>query len=140
VIALMYRDQLIHIRVMRRTHRRSNECGNKVHTMAGFTRSEQIFVTLKAAYTKRRCFWRATHHSELLRASLVKLTASVVWWSEFLVAEPRWIVFTVRYERNLYMLCRRTLSLTRPPLWSSGQSSWLQIQRSGFDSRRYRIL
>jgi hypothetical protein len=27
----------------------------------------------------------------------------------------------------------------RPPLWSSGQSSWLQIQRSGSDSRRYQI-
>jgi hypothetical protein len=27
-----------------------------------------------------------------------------------------------------------------PPLWSSGQSSWLQIQRSGFDSRSYQIL
>jgi hypothetical protein len=26
-----------------------------------------------------------------------------------------------------------------PPLWSSGQSSWLQIQRSGFDSRHYLI-
>jgi hypothetical protein len=26
-----------------------------------------------------------------------------------------------------------------PPLWSSGQSSWLQIWRSGFDSRRYHI-
>jgi hypothetical protein len=26
------------------------------------------------------------------------------------------------------------------PLWSSGQSSWLQIQRSGFGSRRYQIL
>jgi hypothetical protein len=26
-----------------------------------------------------------------------------------------------------------------PPLWSSGQSSWLQIQRSGFDSPRYQI-
>jgi hypothetical protein len=25
------------------------------------------------------------------------------------------------------------------PLWYSGQSSWLQIQRSGFDSRRYQI-
>jgi hypothetical protein len=25
------------------------------------------------------------------------------------------------------------------PLWSSGQCSWLQIQRSGFDSRRYHI-
>jgi hypothetical protein len=27
----------------------------------------------------------------------------------------------------------------RLPLWSSGQSSWLQIQRSGFDSRYYEI-
>jgi ribosomal protein L37E len=26
---------------------------------------------------------------------------------------------------------------TRPPLWSSGQSSWLQIRRHGFDSRHY---
>jgi hypothetical protein len=25
----------------------------------------------------------------------------------------------------------------RPPLWSSGQSSWLQIRRHGFDSRHY---
>jgi hypothetical protein len=24
-----------------------------------------------------------------------------------------------------------------PPLWSSGQSSWLQIRRPGFDSRNY---
>jgi hypothetical protein len=28
---------------------------------------------------------------------------------------------------------------SRPLLWSSGQSSWLQIQMSGFDSRRYQI-
>jgi hypothetical protein len=27
----------------------------------------------------------------------------------------------------------------RPPLWSSGRSSWLHIQSSGFDSRRYQI-
>jgi hypothetical protein len=26
-----------------------------------------------------------------------------------------------------------------PPLWSNGQSSWLQIQRLAFDSRRYQI-
>jgi hypothetical protein len=26
-----------------------------------------------------------------------------------------------------------------PPLWSSGQSAWLQIQRSEFESRRYQI-
>jgi hypothetical protein len=29
--------------------------------------------------------------------------------------------------------------LSWPPLWSNGQSSWLQIQRPGFDSRRYQI-
>jgi hypothetical protein len=28
---------------------------------------------------------------------------------------------------------------TSPPLWSSGQSSWLQLQRSLLDSRRYHI-
>jgi hypothetical protein len=38
--------------------------------------------------------------------------------------------------------CYRTLlsvalRCARPPLWSSGQSSWLQIRRSGFDSRHY---
>jgi hypothetical protein len=27
----------------------------------------------------------------------------------------------------------------RPPLWSSGQISWLEIQRSGFDSWHYKI-
>jgi hypothetical protein len=30
-------------------------------------------------------------------------------------------------------------SLFGPPLWSSDQRSWLQIQRPGFDSRRYQI-
>jgi hypothetical protein len=27
----------------------------------------------------------------------------------------------------------------RAPLWSTGESLWIQIQRSGFDSRRYQI-
>jgi hypothetical protein len=31
-------------------------------------------------------------------------------------------VFPVRYELNLYVLGKES----RPPLWSSGQSSWLQ--------------
>jgi hypothetical protein len=30
-------------------------------------------------------------------------------------------------------------SKRRLPLWSNGQSSWLQIKWSGFDSRRYQI-
>jgi hypothetical protein len=31
------------------------------------------------------------------------------------------------------------MKIWRPPLWSSGQSSWLQIQRSRFDSQCYHI-
>jgi hypothetical protein len=37
--------------------------------------------------------------------------------------------------KYIYVSC----TLLRPPLWSSGQSSWLQIQRSVFDSRCYQI-
>jgi hypothetical protein len=29
------------------------------------------------------------------------------------------------------------ISYIRPPLWSSDQSSWLQIRRTGFDFRHY---
>jgi hypothetical protein len=40
----------------------------------------------------------------------------------------------------LLILLNLKASLSKlPPLWSSGQSSWLKIQRSGFDSRRYQI-
>jgi hypothetical protein len=31
------------------------------------------------------------------------------------------------------------MNVVRLPLWSSGQSSWLQIRRPGFDSRHYQI-
>jgi hypothetical protein len=36
-------------------------------------------------------------------------TASVVWWSEILATEWRYIVLPVRYELNLYMVCIRKL-------------------------------
>jgi hypothetical protein len=39
-------------------------------------------------------------------------------------------------DRTLYV-CSLALVTIWPPLWCSGQSSWLQIQRSGFCSRRY---
>jgi hypothetical protein len=34
---------------------------------------------------------------------------------------------------------RKEAVVTWPPVWSCGQSSWLQIQRSGFDFRSYQI-
>jgi hypothetical protein len=39
----------------------------------------------------------------------------------------------------LFDLFRRCFWILWSPLVSSGQSSWLQIQRPGFDSRRYQI-
>jgi hypothetical protein len=41
-------------------------------------------------------------------------------------------------SRSLFKYCFGMYT-EGPPLWSSRQSSWLQIQRPGFDSRRYRI-
>jgi hypothetical protein len=39
---------------------------------------------------------------------------------------PEWkVIFRIEYLHS------------RPPLWSSGHSSWLQIWRPGFDSRHY---
>jgi hypothetical protein len=41
---------------------------------------------------------------------------------------------TVLFSRIYVYICQ-----TEPPLWSSRQSSWLQIQRSGFDPLGYQI-
>jgi hypothetical protein len=47
------------------------------------------------------------------------------------------LVLNVRSQESQYnLMFPNTL---RPPLWSSGQSSWLQIRRHGFDSRHYQI-
>jgi hypothetical protein len=40
-------------------------------------------------------------------------------------------------RHNSFFLC--AVMQIGPPLWSSGLSSWLQIPRSGFDSRRYQV-
>jgi hypothetical protein len=45
------------------------------------------------------------------------------------------------YSSLLFMLLiyRNVHTIIGPPLWSSRQSSWLQIQRPRFDSKRYQI-
>jgi hypothetical protein len=40
--------------------------------------------------------------------------------------------------RNVYLIFEN-MCHDRPPLWSNGQSSRLQLQRSGFNFRRYQI-
>jgi hypothetical protein len=53
-------------------------------------------------------------------------------------------VFPVRYELNIYIYIYIYIYIcyveeSRQHLWYSGQSSWLQILRSGFESQRYQI-
>jgi hypothetical protein len=51
-------------------------------------------------------------------------------------------VLNYQVQGKLYLLNFteiREIQLSAPRTGSSGQSSWLQIQRSGFDSRRYQI-
>jgi hypothetical protein len=46
-----------------------------------------------------------------------------------------------RWENNIEMYLRnvsfRNIVKMGPPLWSSGQNSWLRIRRPGFDSWHY---
>jgi hypothetical protein len=44
-------------------------------------------------------------------------------------------MFSRKDEKNPFFCLGR--SRVGPPLWSSGQSFWLQILRPGFDSRHY---
>jgi hypothetical protein len=46
--------------------------------------------------------------------------------------------FSTRVQKSGHRSQTLPISVS-PPLWSSGQSSWLQIQRSGLDSRRCQI-
>jgi hypothetical protein len=52
-----------------------------------------------------------------------------------------WLISTYLFTPLLYgsQEFPYVASLIRHALWSSGQGSWLQIQRSAFDSRRYQI-
>jgi hypothetical protein len=45
----------------------------------------------------------------------------------------------IHFKMRKYLLHTKSNSnvILRPPLWSSGQSSWLQIRRTGIDSRHY---
>jgi hypothetical protein len=46
-------------------------------------------------------------------------------------------IYCVSCEVRTEFICY--VEESRPPLWSSGQSSWLQTQMFGFDSRHYQI-
>jgi hypothetical protein len=50
-----------------------------------------------------------------------------------------WHVCSIVLKQSSSKKILKLFHILRPPLWSSGQSSWLQFQRSGFDSWRYQF-
>jgi hypothetical protein len=66
------------------------------------------------------------------------------WCSLYLQLSPSPVFWYPMTTVNVLYHVRHRYSFTyfagaAPPLWSSGQSSWLQIQMPGFDSQRYQI-
>jgi hypothetical protein len=62
------------------------------------------------------------------------------WWGNSSLLQTEWIRLWI--SPPAWISSAEIWSLSGhgwPPLWSSGQSFWLQIQGSGFDSRRYQI-
>jgi hypothetical protein len=63
-------------------------------------------------------------------------------------SEVGFVLLNTTVSHRLRVQIDKTILLKKLPvfedhtnnLWSSGQSSWLQIQRSGFYSRRYQII
>jgi hypothetical protein len=88
-------------------------------------------ICLRHTYTSVRC---SSHYRQGLGHAWPVPCSWGQRWSlhpNFVFSSDR-LVFDSRESPIAFRL--------RPPLSSSGQSSWLQIQRSGFDSRRYQIL
>jgi hypothetical protein len=81
------------------------------------------------------------------------IETNIVKWNRPMISRREANNFSLKStnaEMDLHALCKLLLvckkkkicicsSYMRPPLWSSGQSSWLQIQISGFDSQCYQI-
>jgi hypothetical protein len=70
--------------------------------------------------------------------SLVRLLARIYIPVQFISPSLSFYNFIQPLSRvNQLKMYKYAIGISGPPLWSSGQSSWLQIRRPGFDSRHY---
>jgi hypothetical protein len=96
--------------------------------------------------------WSSVHHNNLAMPAthpanlmLFLITYTVQWMHKILLtchrnrhsSGPAVDIEHLSADSRNGRTFRKSLSQWRPPLWSSGQSSWLQIRRPGFDSRHY---
>jgi hypothetical protein len=110
--------------------------------------AEFQLLPIKAGSIALRCFYcflrrQRTHMFKIKKKNLVRKTVSIF---PFLFHAPDCCIDAEGLWYGLFLVCftlvywntfRKELVHKWPPLWSSGQSSWLQIRRPGFDSRHY---
>jgi hypothetical protein len=77
------------------------------------------------------CTLRLSYYMNSATKLLIQSSMSVTFFSP--------LIFRVLQMKKIHDYFMQDGAIERPPLWSSGQSFWLQIQRSAFDSRRYQI-
>jgi hypothetical protein len=63
------------------------------------------------------------------------MCGSVAGNREKALSPLRWSLMS----KYVILIINKRMIKNWPPLWSGGQSSWLQIRRPGFDSRHYQI-
>jgi hypothetical protein len=84
------------------------------------------------------------HHSDLghpqhTDTSPKEWAYNISIYSSFRTTDETEVSTTVNVHVVVYAVVKEGNDVPQPSLWSGGQSSWLQIQRSRFDSRRYQI-
>jgi hypothetical protein len=91
---------------------------------------------------------RCTRNSKLTNTVTARLTATVArcshmltwsvshWWC----SNNKCTTWQIFAQLNGMVSVIGEIHFASGSLWSSRQSSWLQIHRSGFDSRRYQII
>jgi hypothetical protein len=85
-----------------------------------------IFSSSFYTYILSLYYYHCYYYGAGIAQSVWRLAATV-WMAEWWVrVSVEAIIFSMMYRSG-------------PPLWSGGQSSWQQNQKSGSDSRRYQI-
>jgi hypothetical protein len=116
----------------------------------------QVQLLSLLSMTKCNFSWRL--HSDILYIYLLSTTYSIKFsiylYSKFLsfcFTNPEYRLLLMTFSHQLIRISEGVhncsawtrfkilTAVIRPSLWPSGQSSWLQIQRSGFDSQRNQI-
>jgi hypothetical protein len=97
-----------------------------VNRLATVTGKVNLYLRLMSTFLSRSLHHLSTSSDIYgVYVSLVRHTLAISLSSEY---------FTVQINCTQYS---PSFIWQRPPLWSSGQSSWLQIRRPGIDSRHY---